>query len=281
MPGVDEGEVVVFGAGGPWGAVAYPDLAEQYTLRLADLASVDEVLDRESGEHWPGWTDPPEAPDRWVQCDVTDYDQVLAATRGCDAAINLTVDRTDPAEAFPVNVVGVYNVLKAAVEADLDRVITTGPHGRRFGYEGDTRYEYDVPADAPFRPGTDLYPHTKHLGYEVADAFAEAGLDVLTLLVSRLRPSDAYDGRDDDVMMGFTTAWEDLGAPLVRALEAPPMPRPNERFHICSDLPIGRFSPEKAKRLLDWEPTATFEEFYTRGCRSEERANDGGGGTDG
>lgn len=273
MPGIDEGTVAVFGAGGPWGAAAYPELSERYTLRLADIAGLDAVLDRENRETHPEWTAPPDEPDEWVRCDVTAYGEVLETMRGCDAAINLTVNRTDPAKAFPVNAVGVYNIMKAADELGLERVLTTGPFGRRCGYEGDVRDEFGVPAGAPFRPGTDLYYLTKHLGYEVAEAFAEAGLDVITLLVSRLRPSDAYDGRDDDVMMGFSTAWGDLGTPLVRALEAPPMPHPNETFHICSELPMGRFSPGKAKRLLDWEPTAEFEEFYTRGCRSEEAAN--------
>lgn len=229
---------------------------------------------RERGDVWPGWDRPPDEPDEWVLCDVTDYDQVLETMGGCDAAINLTVNRQDPLRAFPVNCIGVYNICKAAVELGINRVVNTGPHGRRFGYEGDERYDYDIPAGAPYRPGTGLYPHTKNLGYRVADAFAEQeGLDVITLLVSRLRPSDDYDERDENVMMGFSTAWEDLGTPLVAALKADTMPHPNETFNICSQLPMGRFSPEKAERLLGWKPTATLERFYSRGARSEKTAN--------
>ncbi|MFO7957762.1 MAG: NAD-dependent epimerase/dehydratase family protein [Candidatus Brocadiia bacterium] len=271
MPGMDAGKVVVFGAGGPVGAVIAPVLAEHYTLRLTDVADIDEVMARETSPIWPHWTEPPEPPHEWGLCDVTDYRRVCDAMEGCDAAINLAVNRSVPELAFRINVVGAYNIMKAAAETGLRRVVHTGVLQRTSGFEGDHRYEFGIPDDAPTRPGTELYGHTKHIGLHVVDAFAEReGVDVITLFLSRLRPADEYNGRDDDVVQSFSVAWEDLGPAYRCALRAPAMPHPNERFYICADLPMGKCSPEKAERLLGWKARHRFERFHTRPYRHDE-----------
>ena len=207
---------------------------------------------------------------------MTNYDQVSRALAGCDAVINLSVNRGEPELAFRINMVGTYNVMKAAAAQRPKRIIQTGPIARINGYEGDYRYEYGVTADAPLRPGTALYPHTKYRGKEIADAFArEAGLDVMTLLVSRLRPHDALDNRDDNVMISFSTAFEDLGPAFLCALRAPELPRPNEVFYICADLPFGKYDPEKAERLLGWKAKHGFERFYHRDVLDTEGVDAG------
>ncbi|MFW6189242.1 MAG: NAD-dependent epimerase/dehydratase family protein [Planctomycetota bacterium] len=270
MPGISEGKVAIFGAGGPVGAVVAPVLREDYTLRLTDVVGIEEVLQREASPVWPQWREAPEPPHCWEPCDVTDYEQVARAVEGCDAAVNLTVNRNDPPKAFGINVVGAYNVVKAAAEAGLRRVVHTGVISRTLGYEGDYRYEFDIPDDAPLRAGTDLYPHTKYLGVNVVDAFAErTGLDVVTLFLSRLRPADRYDGRDDDVVQSFSVAWDDLARAYRCALAAPEMPHPNERFFICAPLPIGKYSSDKAERLLGWTPRHRFERFWRQPYRHD------------
>src|SRR5207302_521585 len=59
--------------------------------------------------------------------DVTDPTEVLNASRGMEAIINLTVLRNDPVQAFRVNVLGPYNIVRAAVASGIRRVIQTGP----------------------------------------------------------------------------------------------------------------------------------------------------------
>jgi nucleoside-diphosphate-sugar epimerase len=258
-------KVCVFGAGGPVGAAIAPLLMEHYTVCFTDIVQIEEFVAKEKSPGWPGWEQAPAAPHEWRLCDITDYGQVLQAMDGCDAVINLTVNRGSPELAFRINVVGTWNVMKAARALGVQRVIQSGPIARVNGYEGDYRYEYGVTADAPLRPGTLLYPHSKCMGHAIADAFArEAGLDVMTLLVSRLRPHDALDGRDDDVMISFSTAWDDLGPAFVKGLQAPRLPQPNEIFYICAELPFGKYSAEKAKRLLGWEAEHGFEQYYRR-----------------
>jgi nucleoside-diphosphate-sugar epimerase len=264
MAAISRGKTVcVFGAGGSVGAVVYAALKDRYRLRLTDARPVDAVVARGHNPLNPGWDTAPSRPHEWRVVDVTRYEQVAAALEGCDAAINLTVNRTVPTLAFRINAGGAFHVCKAAASLGVSRVIHTGPITRVHRYEGDYRYEYDIPDEAPIRPGTSLYEHTKYLGLEIVTAFAErTGLDVITLLLSRLRPGHEYDGRDDDIMISFSVAWEDLGEAFVKALQAPAMPRPNEIFFVCARLPFGKYHPDKAERLLGFKAEHTFEEFW-------------------
>ncbi len=271
MPPIEEGTVCVLGAGGPVGAVIAPVLGKHYTLRLTDIVGVSEAIERGGDPVWPAWKEAPEPPHEWRIVDVTDYEQVHDALDGCDAAVNLVVNRSEPALAFSLNVGGAFNIMKAAVARGLKRVVHTGVQGRTQGYEGDCRYEFGIPEDTPYRPGTGLYSHSKYMGYHVVNAFAEhRELDVLTLLLSRLRPAERYDGRDDDVVQCFSVSWPDLARAYLCALRAPQMPHPNEMFNICAPLPMDKFRCEKAEKLLGWQAQDHFERFYSRGARAEE-----------
>ena len=270
MPGIQAGTVCVFGAGGPMGAVAAPVLAQHYTLRLVDIASFDEVLARphskEPPHGWPRWAEPLHPPHEWRQADITDYAHVERALEGCDAVINLSVSRSQPERAFRVNAIGVYHLLKAAVKLRPKRVIHTGVIVvTGYGHDADLRYDFRIPDDVPLHPGSNLYPLTKQLGLELATVFADRhGLDVITFLFHRLRPHDRLDGRDDDVVIPYSTAWDDLGGAFLCGLRAPTPPRPNEVFFICGHIPTGKFAPHKAERLLGWRPTHHFDGFYQR-----------------
>jgi len=270
MPGIGKGTVCIFGAGGPMGAVTAPVLGEYYTLRLVDAASSAEVLARPSSDGppygWPRWNEPPELPHEWRQADIADYAQVEHAMEGCDAVINLSVHRERPELAFRVNAIGVYHIMKAAVKLRPQRIIHTGVIVvTGYGHDGDFRYDFRIPDDVPLRPGSNLYPLSKQLGLEFATVFAEhQGLDVLTFLFHRLRPHDRPDGRDDGVVIPYSTAWDDLGGAFLCGLRAPALPRPNEVFFICGRIPTGKFAPDKAERLLGWKPQHNFERFYQR-----------------
>jgi nucleoside-diphosphate-sugar epimerase len=269
MPAIQQGQTVcIFGAGGPVAAVSYPLLSSHFTLRLADLQGVEGLIAKPPGHvpGWPKWTKPPARKDKWIRADITDYSSVRQALEGCDAVINLTVNRSDPDVAFPVNTLGVYNLCKAARELELSRVIQTGMlSANGYGYEGDWKYDFGLGEQGPQRPGTHLYGLTKHLGLETATAFADRhGLDVMTLLFHRLRPHDQLDNRDDNIMIPYATAWDDLGPLLLAALQAPEMPNPNELFYVTADMPMGKFHAEKARRLLGFQARHRFEPFYTR-----------------
>ena len=82
MATVNEGKVVLFGAGGPVGASAITSLKDHYTLRVTDLRPMTEIA-----------AAPPQSPRAPIPevlgpphenrvVDITDYAQVLGCLRG-------------------------------------------------------------------------------------------------------------------------------------------------------------------------------------------------------
>lgn len=261
--------VVVFGAGGPIGAAFAASAAGDHVLRLADLRPLADIVAANKpqgpGAPVPRLFDPPHEA---CVVDITDPDQVLAAARGMDAIVNVTAMRTHPVEAFRVNMLGPYNVVRAAVANGIRRVVQTGPS--QISLAGPAGYTYDddvISSDVPSRPGTELYFVSKLLGQHIARIFAqEHGLDVPCLLIGPLlNPSTAQ--RPPNVPHGaypFSVSWADAGHAVHCALHAPPLPRPFEPLFVVADLPHGRFSNEKTKRLLRWQPHDRLEQHWRR-----------------
>ena len=263
MSCVKQGTVCILGAGGPLGAIAAWWLKDHYTLRLADLRHIADIQGPQKATA-PMPVDPG-PPHTWLQVDVTDYDQVLSATRGADAVVNATVLRQDPVEAFRVNMTGAYNVMKAAVATGVRRVIHTGPRHLHLGFEGDYISDADIPDEAPLRSGSNIYALTKLLGGEVCRVFAERhGIEVLVFLYCGFRPANGGAARDGSGVGPFTISWEDAGEGILYGLRAPDMPSPYEVFAMTADLPHGRYSPSKAHRLLGWRPRHSFERLFRR-----------------
>ena len=164
MSAIEHGKVCIYGAGGPVGAAAANSLRDDYTLRLTDLLALEDIKPQSKLAPLPVR---PEPPHEWRQVDITDYQQVLEAARGMDALINVTVLRPMLVPAFGVNTIGAYNVMRAAVECGIKRVIHTGPRHTHLDFEGDYFSDFDVPDEAPLHPGSDLYALTKYLGGEI------------------------------------------------------------------------------------------------------------------
>jgi nucleoside-diphosphate-sugar epimerase len=236
--------VVVFGAGGPVAAAAIRQLAPRHRLRLTDLRP--ETID--VGAAGPGAAG---APPELLPVDVTERDQVRRACAGADAVVNCTVARSDPVGAFRVNCVGAYHVMQGAVAHGVRRVVHTGPQLVGAGSPGEYWWDFDVPDDAPRRPGTALYFLTKYLGLEVVRSFAEAHrLSVPVLLLGRLIDPAAPPAAPHP----FSVSWQDAGRAVRCAVEVASLPTPCEVFHIVADVPPARFGNAKARRLLGWQP---------------------------
>jgi nucleoside-diphosphate-sugar epimerase len=257
--------VVVFGAGGPLAAAAARALAPAYRLRLTDLRPLAE-LEREGRPQSPGAPLPAVLgpPHEAAVVDVADPAQVRAACAGMDAVVNCTVVRPDPVQAFRVNTLGAIHVLQAAAAHGIRRVVHTGPQlvtdDSPAGYWWDT----EVPDDSPGRPGTSLYGHSKYLGQEAARAFAEHyGLEVPALYFSIFVNPETASAREGGVFP-MTVSWEDAGLAVRRAVEAPALPRRLEVLHILADLPHGKYSNAKARRLLGWQPRDSLAHLWAR-----------------
>ena len=266
MAAVTEGKVAIFGAGGPVGATAAEALKDHYTLRLTDLRSIESILE-EGKSQSPGAPMPvmPEAPHEWVSVDVTDYNQVRSAAEGMDALVNVSVLRPVLVPAFRVNMVGAYNVMRAAAECGVKRVIHTGPRHTRLGFEGDYYADFGVPDEAPLHPGSDLYALTKYLGGEIVRVFAEHHqIEVVTFLYGAFRPVDQPATPDGSGLHPFSIGWEDTGEPFLHGLRTERLTRPYEVIDISTPLPHGKYGTDKAERILGWKPKHTFERLYRR-----------------
>jgi len=259
-------KVVLIGAGGGVGRYVWDRLRDEFDVVLADRSPLDHV-----GSYSPGWNrEPRPANEQWREVDVTDLAAVKNLVQGADAVVNLTVVRDRVDAAFAVNLGGAYNVCRACAETRVPRLIHTGPWARVNRYEGDYRYEYDLDDNIPYRAGTWLYPHSKFLSAIVARSFAEElGQPTFTFWISRIRPGDALDGRDDDVFIPFSVSWEDLAEAIHCGLVADPSERIYEEFFICAPTPQEKYHPRKAIDLLGWRPRDHFAAFYQRPSFSE------------
>jgi nucleoside-diphosphate-sugar epimerase len=239
------------------------------------------VSEEEARERPLMWGAPPHPrlgpPHEWLRVDAADYAAVERAVEGCDAVINLSVVRWDASLAFRVNAFGTWNVLRAAVRHGVRRVIHTGPIWiGASGFDGDGAYEFDIDPDAPYRSGSHVYPLSKHLSFEIADAFArEHDLDVMTFLFAALYPRGAstnptHGGRA--LAVRAVVAWEELGAAFLAGLRVPRLERGNERFYICAQTPLAKIDVEKTERLLGWRAEHAFEQAYRIGTDPERRS---------
>lgn len=266
MATVESGRVVIFGAGGPVGAATIASLKDHYTLRCTDAIPLQQVVDEERRQS--ARAPLPEvlgAPHECTVVDVRDYDQVRQACEGMDAAINLTVVRPHPEMAFTVNMIGAYNVAKAAAECGLKRLIHTGPFHAGMNHNADYWHDHEVVDDVPLHPGDDLYAMSKYLGNQVTRVFAEReGLEVLTYLFCGFRPREILPEQRGTGVGSFTVSWEDTGESMLCGLRAPAMENPYEVFFIAAGTPDRKHRVDKARRLLCWQARDTWEAMYRR-----------------
>ena len=271
---------MVFEASGPLAAAAQPLLGDAYRVRLTDLRSTEEIVaagkpqspsaplpQLPGGEHGARRVD--------VTDYETDYEQVRHACEGMDAVVNCTVLRPHPVLAFHVNPLGAYHVMKAAVACGIRRVVHTGPLQVLTDQPDGFAWDFNIPDEAPARPGNWLYLHSKYLGQEIVRLFAQRyALEVPALLFCGFVDADVPQSRPRGIHP-FTVSWRDPGHAVARAVAVHGLPSPFEPLHILADLPRGKYTNERAKRVLEWQPRDTLRDFYTvppKDARANERA---------
>ena len=188
----------------------------------------------------------------------------MAACAGMDAIINLSVLRSNPADAYRVNAIGAYNVMNAALAHGIRKVVHTGPfqlgESGALGYSWDT----DIVDDVPPRPGINwVYFLSKLCGQEMVRIYAETyDLIVPTLTFCQFINPTFNVGKH--LVSPLSVSWEDAARAVRCALEVASLPSPYEYMHIGTDVPHGVFRTQKAKQLLGWQPRDLLEEWYRR-----------------
>jgi nucleoside-diphosphate-sugar epimerase len=238
------------------------ELQNDYILRLTDIRPLSEIAaeNRPQGPLAPvARPFPPPHENRVV--DVCDPAAVSAACEGMDAVINLSVVREDIVGAFGVNLLGAYNIIKAAAAHGIRRVVHTGPQLLTVSRETGYHYEHPVSGDAPARPGRWVYTHSKYLAQEVVRIFTEHhGLSVPCLLFNGFVSNGTPHWGD----VSFLTTWADSARALRAALETESLPSPFEVIHISADLPQGGVSPQRAHELLGWRTQDDMARTYKK-----------------
>jgi len=230
-------KILILGGAGMLGPYVIPALDQNYDLRVTDIRPLDMAF---RGE--------------FRQVDVAAYDQVLDAAAGMDAIINLSVLRQDRQLAFDVSTLGCYNMMRAAVAHNIQRVINTGPHFTVAGatYEA---FDFNLSTDMPPQPGTNLYALTKSLGQEICRVFSEQyDIYVQTYLFYIFRdPAELTPWPEE---RPWVLSWKNSGEIFPLGLEIPleKLPSRCEIFNILADMPHGQFNNEKAKRILGFQP---------------------------
>ena len=239
--------VLIIGANGHLGPHVVRALEGRHHLRLTDVEPESDTSHE------------------YQQVDVRSSEQVTDAAGGMDAIINCSVVRYDRRLAFDVNLLGCYNVMAAAVRHGIKRVINTGPH---FAIAGPAYESFDflLGPDMPPQPGTNVYALTKSLGLEVCRVFAENhDLNVVTLLFYHFKEPDDLSEEGQD-LKPFSVAWSDAAEAFSCALdlELDMLDSRCETFFVFADLPHHKFSNEKAKRVLGWQPRHQLEQFWRK-----------------
>ncbi|NJN81507.1 MAG: hypothetical protein HC802_03980 [Caldilineaceae bacterium] len=107
----------------------------------------------------------------------------------------------------------------------------------------------------PPQPGVNLYALTKSLGLEVCRVFADAyDIYVQTYLFYNFRnPADLHPENEP---RPFSVSWQNAAEVFVAGLEIDlaALPSRYEVFNVFTDMPHDKFSNEKAKRILGWQP---------------------------
>ncbi len=191
--------------------------------------------------------------------DVTSYDQVLETARGMDAIMNFTVVRADPTQSFHVNTLGALNVMKAAAELGIKKVIHTGPQTISLAHG----HDFDI-KDVPKAPGTNYYLITKMLGMEICRIYARThGIQTIAFHFLGLRPKPTEHVQGTD-FHPFTIVYDDLAHASRLALEIESVPDDVQEFNMLSFEAQGKYSIEKARRILGYEPQEKWEDYYRR-----------------
>lgn len=191
--------------------------------------------------------------------DITDYGQVLAAAAGMDAIMNFTVHRHHDTLSFKVNTLGAFHVMKAAAELGIRKVLHTGPAQVLGGYD----HDFDI-GDGPPTVSTDYYFVTKYLSAEIVKTYARVyDIQTICYLFQGLRPepAESVSGRDFPV---FTIIYDDLVHACRLALDLETVPDTYQQFNLHSYPGQGKYSLEKAQRLLGYKPQKRYMDYFRR-----------------
>ena len=194
-------KVLITGPGGRIGPHILPSLSERYDLRLLDRNPV------------PGY---PET----VISDLQDSAVLRSAMEGCDAVIHLaaTADEAPFLEnLLPNNIVGMYNMLQAAVDSGVRRFVFASTVQTVRSHQ----MVQPVTVIDPPRP-VSIYGVTKVFGETLGRYYHEKfGLEFVAVRIGWFQPYDSQFLRDGRHIGRIWLSPRDAAQILQRAVDTP------------------------------------------------------------
>ena len=234
--------LLVTGAAGNMGRLLRPLLRrEGRALRLADLT---ELTDPQPGEEL-------------VACDVTDPDAVAKACQGIDAVLHLGGISVEASfeDVLAVNVAGTNNLLRAAVEAGVGKVLlASSNHAVGFYRRADVPPGSDgLPGDLTPRPDT-FYGWSKAAIESLASLYhSRFGIDITVL-----RIGTCFQEPPDARALSTWLAPEDAARIIEACLDNRP---PGYRTVWAISDNTRRWWSLESARALGYEPADDAERF--------------------
>jgi NAD+ dependent glucose-6-phosphate dehydrogenase len=225
--------VLITGATGGVGTHLSKALREDYDL----------VLQGRHAEDAPPGTD-------FRLAEVDDYDQVLSLMDGVDSVVHLAGAASPEStweQVLPANIVGQRNILEAAREAGVRRVVLASSNHAMGMY--DRNEQWPVYPDQIPR-GDSLYGVSKIFGETLGRYYHdEFGLDVIALRIGWV--SEDPLGADEDILRAMWLSPDDCAQVVRRAIEAEVR---FGLFYAISDNPNRRWSLTNTTLELGYRP---------------------------
>ncbi len=186
-----------------------------------------------------------------VEADLDDRSRLVELCRGMDTVVHLAADPSPKAEwdsLLPANIVGTYNVMSAAKEAGVKRVIYASSIHAVSGYPVDVQ----VKTTEPVNPG-DLYGVTKCFGEALGRYYAEQeGMSVIALRIGAFQPLAIAANTKNAGLLDAFVSRRDLNQLLVRCVDNDTLQF--AVFHGLSNNRYKRLDLSDARALVGYEP---------------------------
>ncbi|MDD5629812.1 MAG: NAD(P)-dependent oxidoreductase [Elusimicrobia bacterium] len=239
--------ILITGGSGYVGKAFIAAFGRHYRLRLFSRTPAQEGMDCTPG-------------------DIRRFDDVLRASRGVDAILHLAALTTDDkdvkdAEFFETNTVGTFNVLEAAVQNKVKKVVY-GSSVCAVGFRGTPRLILETDRCEP----TDgMYGYSKYLSERLCECYAERHkTDIICLRTAMVVPQHELAAPANPLARHWLGAVhiDDVVEALRLALDNTSIHF--GVFHVATGNPHSKFDIRRARRLLGYAPKHDLEEFIRR-----------------
>ncbi len=240
--------VLVTGAAGRIGKYFAEHSHERYRLRLMIQEGVTPEDERRFLEDFG----------EVVVGQLEDRAKLQEHCKGIDTVVHLAADPSPVAgwdSLLPNNIVGTYNMMTAARDAGVRRLVYASSIHAVSGYPKDIQVK---PGEA-VNPG-DLYGVTKCFGEALGRFYAEQhGLSVIAIRIGAFQPVSVAERKEKVKLMDAFVSHRDLNQLLQRAIDDR-----NLQFAIVQGLSNNRFKRmdiSNACELLGYTPQDDFTEL--------------------